>query len=223
MKKSYFLAFISVLIIFCISLIPFNAGAQYMQPIISPGVDLSIQMDASSDNEASWHSYYGDGAVTEETLTAHPGDEVTFRVKTWNEDTENLVNLTMAAECDQPLYFIGLTDFYNPDIDENSVLYDGDWSGGITLPSVQGDTFENSGAEAGSVKVFLKSDVPDQTVINCAIAISDYGQIGKANTKKSILATLGIEKAKAQVLAYSIVRISVSNNPQALPQTGAGF
>jgi hypothetical protein len=220
MKQSYFLVFVSLLIIFCLSFIPFGAIAQHMQPIVEPGIDLKIQLNASIDNGVTWHNYSGDGVAKGETLVVKPGDQIILRLSMWNTDLSPLTNITLMGEADKPQYFDGSVAFDNPDLDGDTIPYVGNWNGSFSMATLTGGGTEDTGNESGTMKFTVKSDAPEQTLVTCIAGVINYGHPTKENKASNLLAKIfGSGKARAQTgEAYSVVRVLISS---ALPQTGS--
>jgi len=180
-------------------------------------VIIGVRADVSKD-DSTWYDYTGDTVSGGQTLTARPGDTITFRGKSWNQSSTTAFPVPIFhASITNSQYLDTSGGFYNDNLDGNSAYYVGAIGTDIMLSSgalpINGN--ENN-AESGTFKVRIKDNTPDQTLIVGTWELSGQGLIGE----KSPVQLLPI--AKAQALADSTVRILVSN-PQvaSLAPTGS--
>lgn len=215
MKKSFILAMILVLIVASLTFIPFKTKAN----IIGGGLDIGARAEVSKDNGATWYNFSADSNPGGQTLVVSPGDTLLFRGKVWNGGESDGVNLVFNAIIDHPEYLEGSVAFYDDDEDRNGVHYTGYINGTVTLPSVSHGTNENvpGGYESGTFQVNVRSDAPDQGVIEGIFEVIQIG-LPTGAKEKSFLDNL-IPRAYAQMgTARATVKILISNN---LPQTGS--
>ena len=182
-------------------------------------VIIGVRADVSKD-DSTWDNYAGDTVSGGQTLTARPGDTITFRGKSWNQSSTTTFPVPIFhASITNSQYLDTSGGFYNDNLDGNSAYYVGAIGTDIMLSSgalpINGN--ENN-AESGTFKVRIKDNTPDQTLIVGTWELSSQGQIGQTAPVQLL------PIAKAQDLAESTARILVSN-PQvaSLVPTGSNL
>ncbi|MCX6811143.1 MAG: hypothetical protein NT039_00395 [Candidatus Berkelbacteria bacterium] len=214
MKKSFILALIVNFVVLSLTFIPFKTEAN----ITGGGLNVGAKVEVSKDGGATWYNYSADSSPGNQTLTAKPGDILTFRGKVWNEGVNTPANLTLSGIIDHTEYLEMTGAFYKDDEDLDDVHYSGTiGSNTITLPEIHYDSGnENFHYEGGTFQATLKNGIPDQTVITGIFRVESLNIV--VYNKPGINL---VPRAFAQLegAAISTVRILVCNPP--LPNTGA--
>lgn len=212
------------------------ALAGYSDEDISVNVELNA-CRLSTCGASDWKNYSVDSGGEGETLTVSPGDTVTLRGSTWNSG-DNYAAMSLTGTIDHTNYIetINIFESGDNDVDGANTYYILDSATNtnnteemaILLSDVLSTASDIDNPELGQIKITLKNDIPDQTVITASFNVT--------------LATLGVVRgsflgrAYAADLTTSTVRLVVNNPPAAtaattattaattvLPQTGGGL
>lgn len=215
---------------------PAIAGAVYDGGTVS----VAVRVEASKNGGAGY-CYSGDCATSGQTLTASPGDTITFTGRSWNTGVNDAaVGYQGVITNTQYIETINIFEGSQSDLDGDTVDYD---SSGYSVDGNGTATFDiglysgvnptylstskNSGDgdlnQRGSITLTLKNTIPDQTVITGTFELTSASVYAQHPGPMSLLSNT----ARAQGLdgGISEARLLVSNPSQpaaqTLPQTGA--
>jgi len=200
-------------------------------------VDVKIEACRLATCAASdWHNYTVDMVGDAETLTVSPGDTVTLRGSTWNSG-ENYAAMGLTGAIDHTNYLETINAFESGDSDvdgthgyyvlDSATNTDNTEIMAISLSDILSTASDADHPELGQIKITLKNDIPDQTVITAAFNVT--------TATLGVVRGLFLGRAYATDLTTSTVRLLVSNPPAAtvstaaattatvLPQTGGGL
>lgn len=224
--KKIFFAVISIFVLFAFVVI-FNARAVYDG---GGGLAVGTKVTVSKDG-TNFYNYTADENPGGQTLYVSPGDTLTFRGTVWNAGTIDSVP-SFQGIITNAQYFDSFDAFEggNDDIDGSGSYYvlndsnivNGSMVMDIGIWSHLDNTKDEENPEIGQITARLKSDIPDQTVIQ-----GTFSLVGAA----PYLTFNPFPIAHAQgVLDESVVRIVVQNPSGAtaptittLPQTGPDY
>lgn len=203
-KKRLIIGLISVAFLVLAFVVPKLASAVYN----GGGTEINMRMDVSTDG-TNWYNFTGDPADGNQTLTANAGDTLIFRLSTWNTGDNPALNLEFQAGINNVDYLEFANDFYDDDYDNNDNAYSGNFAGAITLPDIAANLLQED-AETGLLRVVIKDNIPNNTLLQGSIELTGIDIIGLLPT------------AYAQGLTESDFRILVRNtgNMEELPITG---
>lgn len=130
--------------------------------------DITIRLDVSKDNGATWHNYDAEENPGEETLTINGGDELLFKIQLWNSGNAPVANIIIENTVSQPDYLIFNNTFVDSDEDKNLInCFAGDPFGNIFLPFVLMPVEDlELGYESATFSAKVKEDVPASAEIS---------------------------------------------------------
>lgn len=221
-------------------LVPLILCAAFTTPMIASalydgggGLSLGIRTDVSKDG-TNWHNYTADENPGNETLVVKPGDTITLRGTVWNAGAVNTnVSLKSLITNSQYIDYIQAVEGADSNTDGTGAVYQVDGLSvtnnvtniNLSLQPWLSTVKDVHDPETGQIKVKLKNDIPDQTVIEETL------QLESATPVNVQVMLTPVAIAQAQTLSKA--RIIVSNPilpgqgtptlPTELPKTGASF
>lgn len=198
--------------------------------------DIGTRVEVSKDSGATWFSYDSsdDPALgTGQTLTASPGDTLTFRVRVWNEGNTVANNVVGVGTETSFSYLSNVSGvFDNPDADGNSQNITGGSIDTINIASLASGGSATSGEEMATFTGKVKSDVPNGTVIKMHYEITSASHpvitfnpsaVWYSLVPKAMADSDGTAVTEARVQVSNPTPVAVQTQPavvQELPRTG---
>jgi hypothetical protein len=178
-------------------------------------VSVDVKLEAcrlTTCSTSDWYNYSVDATGDGETLTVLPGDTITLRGSTWNSGA-SYAAMVFSGTINQTNYLETIDAFEggNEDVDGTNGYYildsatdtDNTETMAISLSGLLSTDSDIDHPEVGDIKIKLKSDVPDQTVITAAFNVT------AATT--GVVKGLFVGRAYAADLTTTTVRLLVSN------------
>lgn len=123
--------------------------------------DITIRLDVSKDNGATWHNHDAEENPGEETLTIKGGDELLFKIQLWNSGNAPVGGISIENIISNPEYFTFNNTFVDPDEDANSSKFTGDPFGDIFLLLELAPIGQlELGYESATFSAQAKNDIP---------------------------------------------------------------
>jgi hypothetical protein len=206
-----------------LSTIKFNHTTQFdaLAGTINFGAFVCNEAPCNISSESNWYNYssntvYSEGERGEKaTLTAHPGDTLTFLTEikySASYDAYSIhptfdINFSGANYLENITYFDG----QNNDLDNDGIDYSFNENQDIVLSSV---IHNSDPAQLGAITAKIKSDTPNNTIIEARLWTDGDQYLSKNNNPF-------VSVAHAASIAESTVRILVTDSGDTVQNTNS--